>query len=92
MTHEYPSLFLFSRFFNYRGRGGYYNRNAMNTGGYRGGNMNYNRGGSYHQRSYRNYNSNSTGIPQQKNKTEQSEAAPAEAAAGKRSFSKNLKI
>lgn len=67
-------------FFNYRGRGGFYNRNPMNPGGYRG-NMNYNRGGSY--RSFnRNFNSNSTGIPQQNNKAEQSEAPAAEAAAG----------
>lgn len=56
----------------------------MNPGGYRGGNMNYNRGGSYRPRNYnRNYNSNSTGIPQQSSKPEQSEAAPVEAAAGK---------
>lgn len=55
----------------------------MNPGGYRG-NMNYNRGGTYRPRNYnRNYNSNSTGIPQQSNKSEQSEAAPVEAVAGK---------
>lgn len=67
-------------FFNYRGRGGFYNRNTMNPGGYRG-NTNYNRGGTYRPRNYnnRNYNSNSTGIPQQ-SKPEQSEAAPVEAA------------
>ncbi|XP_037045668.1 protein LSM14 homolog A isoform X1 [Bradysia coprophila] len=67
-------------FFNYRGRGGFYNRNSMNPGGYRG-NMNYNRGGSYRPFN-RNFNSNSTGIPQQSNKPEQSEAPAAEAAAG----------
>jgi len=57
----------------------------MNPGGYRG-NMSYNRGG-YRPRNYnRNFNSNSTGIPQQNNKNEQSEAAPVEAAAGELSF------
>jgi len=68
-------------FYNFRARGGYFNRNAMNPGGYRG-NMGYNRGG-YRPRNYnRNYNSNSTGIPQQINKNEQSEAQPVAAASG----------
>lgn len=81
----YSSKFRFCfRFFNYRGRGGgYYNRNSVNPGGYRG-NMNFNRGGGYRPRSYnRNYNSNSTGIPQQNNKPEQQEPKPAAAVAGK---------
>lgn len=87
---QFSTCFLINvalfRFFNYRGRGGYYNRNAMNPGGYRGGNMNYNRGSNYRPRTYnRNYNSNSTGIPQQNKKPEQSEAAPV-AAAGEFSF------
>lgn len=55
----------------------------MNHGGYRGNN-NYNRGGGYRPRNYnRNFNSNSTGIPQQNNKPESSESAAVEVAAGK---------